>query len=119
MMNKKEYKRHLNAIAKTIHCISDAHGNEGFIEDLIILRDHYKRLFKAQKEMYYYPTAQPKRYNEMGKEIIKHRKIIMDICRERSIGFKFYSYKDYEFKKFDTPVKLIRRGYVMNTYLGL
>ena len=118
-MNKKEYKRHLNIIAKSIHCISDAHGNEEFIEDLITIRAHYKKLFKAQKEMYYYPTAPPKRYNEMGDAIKEHRKIIIDICKQRDIGYEFYSMKDYEFKKFDTPVKLMRRGYVINTYLGL
>lgn len=118
-MNKAEYKRHMNLICKSLPCLSDAHGNEEFIEDLIMLKNSVKKLFKAVEYMYLYPHPPEDRKNEMLNDIDKQKDIIADICTERDIGYTFYSAKDYEYKTFKQAVKLMRRGNVLNTYIGL
>lgn len=117
MAGKTKYRKHLEAICGVLHCVRDAKDDESFLDDLEMLRKFYRKLYKAQKYIWLYPTAPPVRYNEMELEITECRKVIIDICTQRDIGYQFFATKEYEFKKLEMPVRLMRNGYVMNEYL--
>ncbi len=116
-MTKDKYINHVNEMSKFLGCISDAHNNIEFLEDLKILKNHYRKLKKEMKDKAVYPQAPPIRHNNREKDILKYTNVIIDICGDRNINCHFYSIEDFEFKKLGMSARFVRKNTVLNVLL--
>lgn len=118
MKAKTKLKLHINAVCKATVCLSDLRDNDDFLDDMYTLKVAYKKLLKAQKEQYLYPSAPPERWNAMTEEIQAKRRLISEICRLWNIIVSYHKNNSVEVQKFDMPCTLTRKGNTLNALLG-
>ena len=116
-MTKDKYLDHINELSRFLRCIMDVHNNIEFLEDLKMLRLHYRKLKKEMSDKEIYPQAPPDRFSEREKDILKHTNIIVSICRDRNISYVFYNIDSFEFKKLEMCVRFVRENTVLNVLL--
>ena len=119
MKIKDKYIAHMNSVVKFLPFLSDAHDNFEFLNDLVMIRDSNKKLYKIQKEIYLYPAMRPIEFNKLQEELHKLRRLITSICNERLITVDYFGMNTFEFKKLEMSCRLTRNGVVLNTYLDL
>ncbi len=117
MAKTKKYTVHVRALAGELDCIRDAEGNEGFLMDLALLRLKHTQLKKLQNDELVYPQAPPKVYNARSEGIWAAKKVIMEVCKERGIGWEFYNTGSWEQRRLDMVCRFTRKGTILNALL--